>query len=170
MAEKRIQSFRDLDAWELGMKLAVVIYGVLKHIPQSERFGLSTRLPRAVVSVPSNVAQGQSCGEDGRYIHHLRVATARSGNLVPSSKSPRGWPCCRPRLRQKPRSTSPELAECSTACSDTDFRSGVGKLPVQRFFAAARLGFVRARFLDNACLSLSWPSGSPSRSRPAVLY
>ena len=81
MAEKRVQSFRDLDAWQLGMNLAVVIYGVVKHLPPSEQFGLSSQIRRAAVSVPCNVAEGQACGEDGRYIHHLRVAIGSLGEL-----------------------------------------------------------------------------------------
>ena len=81
MADKRIQSFRDLDAWQLGMNLAVVIYGVAKDLPQSEQFGLSSQIRRAAVSVPSNVAEGQACGEDGRYIHHLRLAIGSLGEL-----------------------------------------------------------------------------------------
>ena len=81
MTDKRIQSFRDLDAWQLGMNLAVVIYGVVKGLPQGEQFGLSSQMRRAAVSVPSNIAEGQACGEDGRYIHHLRVAIGSLGEL-----------------------------------------------------------------------------------------
>jgi four helix bundle protein len=81
VADKRIQSFRDLDAWQLGMNLAVMIYGVVTGLPQSEQFGLSSQLRRAAVSVPSNIAEGQACGEDGRYIHHLRVAIGSLGEL-----------------------------------------------------------------------------------------
>lgn len=47
MAEKRVQSFRDLDAWQLGLSLAVAIHGVVKHLPQSEQFGLSSQMRRA---------------------------------------------------------------------------------------------------------------------------
>ena len=36
---------------------------------------------RSAVSVPSNVAEGQACGEDGRYIHHLRIALGSLGEL-----------------------------------------------------------------------------------------
>ena len=81
MTEKRVNSFRDLDAWQLAMNLAVVVYRVVKELPQSERFELSSQMRRAAVSVPSNVAEGQSGGEDGRYIHHLRVALGSLGEL-----------------------------------------------------------------------------------------
>src|SRR5262245_5144872 len=63
------------------MNLAVVVYRAVKDLPQSEQFGLSSQLRRGAVSVPSNVAEGQACGEDGRYIHHLRVAIGSLGEL-----------------------------------------------------------------------------------------
>jgi hypothetical protein len=47
VAERRVQSFRDLDAWQLGLSLAVAIDGVVKHLPQSEQFGLSSQMRRA---------------------------------------------------------------------------------------------------------------------------
>jgi four helix bundle protein len=50
-------------------------------LPATERFELSSQMRRASISVPSNIAEGQSCGEDGRYIHHLRVALGSLGEL-----------------------------------------------------------------------------------------
>lgn len=45
------------------------------------RGGSTAQMRRAAVSVPSNVAEGQACGEDGRYIHHLRIALGSVGEL-----------------------------------------------------------------------------------------
>ena len=74
MGEPDIQSFRDLDAWKVAMDLTVLAYTVAKGLPDDERYELSAQLRRASVSVPSNIAEGQSCGLNGRYIHHLRIA------------------------------------------------------------------------------------------------
>lgn len=76
-----IQSYRDLDAWQVAMSLTERVYDAVKHLPATERFELSSQMRRASVSVPSNIAEGQSCGEDGRYIHHLRVALGSLGEL-----------------------------------------------------------------------------------------
>jgi four helix bundle protein len=40
-----------------------------------------SQVRRASVSVPSNVAEGQSFGTDGRYMHHLRIALGSIGEL-----------------------------------------------------------------------------------------
>src|SRR6266508_1658775 len=45
MAE--IRSFRDLDAWQCGIQLTVVVYALVKRLPDSERFGLVTQMRRA---------------------------------------------------------------------------------------------------------------------------
>jgi four helix bundle protein len=78
----RIQGYRDLDAWRVSMDLSVFVYKAVTCLPDSERFGLSAQMRRAGVSVPSNVAEGQACGEDGRYIHHLRTALGSLGELA----------------------------------------------------------------------------------------
>src|SRR5262245_31773945 len=81
MAKSAIVSYRDLDAWQAGMELTVLSYEVARRLPDEERYGLSSQIRRAAVSIPSNVAEGQSCGEDGRYIHHVRTALGSIGEL-----------------------------------------------------------------------------------------
>ena len=83
MSENRIQSFRDLDAWKVAMDLTVLSYAIAKRLPPSERFELSAQIRRAAVSVPSNVAEGQSCGKTGRYI--AASLLAQSGSWRPTS-------------------------------------------------------------------------------------
>ncbi len=56
----KIKSFSDLAAWRESHRLAVMIYRVTKEFPVEERFGLSNQIRRAVVSIPSNIAEGFS--------------------------------------------------------------------------------------------------------------
>ena len=81
MGANGIQSFRDLDAWKVAMDLTVLAYEAAKRLPQSERYQLSSQIRRAAVSVPSNIAEGQSYGSDKRYLHHLRIALGSLGEL-----------------------------------------------------------------------------------------
>jgi len=81
MRNTEIRSYRDLDAWRVSMDLSVLVYRAVKGLPETERFELSSQMRRAGVSVASNVAEGQACGEDGRYIHHLRIALGSLGEL-----------------------------------------------------------------------------------------
>ena len=80
-AMKKIESFRDLDAWNVGMETAVRLYGVLRRLPAEERFELASQMKRAAVSVPSNVAEGHALGMPTRYRYHVRVALGSVAEL-----------------------------------------------------------------------------------------
>ena len=68
-----IRSFRDLEAWKLAMTFVVDIYNVSAHFPREERYGLTAQLRRAVVSVPSNLAEGHQLGTKS-YRRSIRIA------------------------------------------------------------------------------------------------
>ena len=55
-----MKSYRDLIAWQKGMELVGMIYELTRGLPKEEQFGLTSQLRRAAVSVPSNIAEGQS--------------------------------------------------------------------------------------------------------------
>ena len=50
--------YRKLDAYQLSKQLVMLTYQLLKNFPDSERFSLCEQLRRAVVSIPSNIAEG----------------------------------------------------------------------------------------------------------------
>jgi four helix bundle protein len=81
MSREVIQTFRDLHAWQAAMDLSLFAYELAKRLPPSERFELSAQMRRSAVSVPANVAEGQSSGRDGRYLNHLRIALGSLGEL-----------------------------------------------------------------------------------------
>ena len=54
-----MRHYRDLIAWQKAMDLVVRVYEATKEFPPEERFGLTTQLRRAAVSVPLNIAEGQ---------------------------------------------------------------------------------------------------------------
>ena len=85
MSDARITSFRDLDAWKVAMDLVLSVYEAAAQLPASERFEISSQIRRAVVSIPSNVAEGQGYGRDGRngrYLHHVRIALGSHAEVV----------------------------------------------------------------------------------------
>ncbi len=55
-------SFLHLGIWKKGRFLVKKIYQVTKTFPKEELFGLTSQMRRAVVSIPSNIAEG--CGRD----------------------------------------------------------------------------------------------------------
>ena len=53
-----IKSFTDLVAWQKSHKFVVEIYKATLNFPSEEKFGLTSQLRRAGVSITSNIAEG----------------------------------------------------------------------------------------------------------------
>lgn len=68
-----IQSYRDLEAWRLGIEFVVSIYGLTKLFPREELYGLTSQLRRAAVSIPSNISEGHQRGTRA-YEHYVSLA------------------------------------------------------------------------------------------------
>ena len=58
-----LKSFRDLEVWKKSIDLVELIYVVSRNFPIEERFGLTSQVRRAAVSIPSNIAEGAARSE-----------------------------------------------------------------------------------------------------------
>jgi hypothetical protein len=58
----KVVTYRDLDAWKVGMIVAEQTYALSASLPAAERYALCVEMRRASVSIPSNIAEGQSRG------------------------------------------------------------------------------------------------------------
>jgi len=58
--EKPARSFRDLVVWQKAHQFVLAIYQLTKGFPADERFGLTSQVRRAAVSVAANIAEGFS--------------------------------------------------------------------------------------------------------------
>jgi four helix bundle protein len=68
-----IKSYRDLEAWQIGMEFVVSIYSVTRTFPREETFGLTAQLRRAAIAIPSNVSEGHQHGTKA-YLHFVVMA------------------------------------------------------------------------------------------------
>ena len=71
---KMATDFRDLRVWEEAMVLAEQVYQLVQGFPADERYGLVSQLKRAVVSVPSCIAEGNARGSVKDYLRFLAMA------------------------------------------------------------------------------------------------
>jgi four helix bundle protein len=53
-------NFEKLTVWERAIDFADSVYGITRHFPDDERFGLTSQMRRAAISVSSNLAEGSS--------------------------------------------------------------------------------------------------------------
>ncbi len=75
----KLKSYQDLEVWKKSIDLVERIYRVSNGFPPDERFGLTSQIRRAVVSVPANIAEGAARSGTGEFLQFLSVA---SGSLA----------------------------------------------------------------------------------------
>lgn len=72
--EMPVRNYQDLIAWQKAMELVKLTYRLSKSFPREEQFGLTAQIRRAVVSVPSNIAEGQGRRTTKDFLRHLSIA------------------------------------------------------------------------------------------------
>ncbi|MDD2921983.1 MAG: four helix bundle protein [Anaerolineales bacterium] len=68
------RNYRDLIVWQNAIKLAKTIYQLTGKFPKQETYALADQIRRAVVSVPSNIAEGQARKSPGDFRRFLHIA------------------------------------------------------------------------------------------------
>ncbi len=69
-----VKSYRDLLVWQKSIDLCVEVHNLTLLFPKHELFGLSSQLNRAIVSVPSNIAEGHGRRTTADFIHFLSIS------------------------------------------------------------------------------------------------
>lgn len=66
--------YKRLKVWQKAMDLTEEVYRLVRLLPREETYALSDQLRRAVVSVPSNIAEGHGRGSDKEFVKFLTIA------------------------------------------------------------------------------------------------
>ncbi|MDB5902695.1 MAG: four helix bundle protein, partial [Betaproteobacteria bacterium] len=75
------RNHRDLHAWQQAIELVAAIYALTSRFPDSERYGLTSQMRRAAVSVPSNIAEGAARASTRDLIRFLNIAAGSLSEL-----------------------------------------------------------------------------------------
>jgi four helix bundle protein len=73
--------YKELLVWQKGMALAKHVYQLTQKFPAEERYGLTSQLRRASVSVPSNIAEGQARRSTNEFLQFLSIAEGSLAEL-----------------------------------------------------------------------------------------
>lgn len=68
------QNYKQLNVWKKSMELTDAVYDLIEKLPKTEQFSLAPQLRRAVVSVPSNIAEGSGRSSAREFKQFLAVA------------------------------------------------------------------------------------------------
>ncbi|MEW6307409.1 MAG: four helix bundle protein, partial [Verrucomicrobiota bacterium] len=78
-------NFEKLDTWKQAIEFADLVYRVTKAFPEDERFGLTSQMRRAAVSVSSNIAEGSSRVSRADFARFVEIATGSVFEVVSQS-------------------------------------------------------------------------------------
>ena len=73
--------YKDLEVWKEAISLTTEIYNITKTFPDDEKYGLVSQMRRAVVAIPSNIAEGSSRYSDKDTIRFIDIAIASLAEL-----------------------------------------------------------------------------------------
>ena len=76
-----IHSCKDLIVWQRSMHVAREVYRITEQFPKAELFGLTSQMRRAVVVIPSNIAEGFSRKHRKEYRQFLAIAFSSATEL-----------------------------------------------------------------------------------------
>ena len=77
----KINTYRDLIAWQKSYALTLRVYKIVKGFPKDELFALGLQMRRCALSIPSNIAEGWGRQSRTEYIRFLRIARGSAFEL-----------------------------------------------------------------------------------------
>lgn len=76
-----MSSYKDLTVYQKSMELCVDGYKITARFPVNEIYGLTSQIRKCLVSIPSNIAEGQKRGHKTEYIQFLRISYGSGAEL-----------------------------------------------------------------------------------------
>lgn len=76
-----MRNFKQLLIWQKGFQIAVNSFKYVAALPKEEKYGLSSQITGAAVSIPSNIAEGSSRTSMKDYKRFLEISLGSSFEL-----------------------------------------------------------------------------------------
>jgi len=78
---KKIETYRDLNIWNLGINLVKDIYKLTEKFPKHEIYGIVSQMRRSAISIPSNIAEGFKRYHNKEYRQFLYITLGSCAEL-----------------------------------------------------------------------------------------
>jgi four helix bundle protein len=75
------QTYQKLIVWQKSIELALGVYRLTRPFPSDERYGLTSQLRRAAISVSNNIAEGHGRATKGEFLNALSVARGSANEV-----------------------------------------------------------------------------------------
>jgi four helix bundle protein len=107
-------TYQDLEVLQSAMDLAVRVYRLTSLFPKEERYGLTSQMRRAAISVPSNIAEGKGRSSDKELIEFLCHSRGSLFEVETQLAIGSGWAIARRKTPTGFGGRPHESARCST--------------------------------------------------------
>ncbi len=68
------KGYKKLEVWKKAHKFVILVYKYTKDFPKNEEYGLTSQLRRAVLSIPTNIVEGQASISKREFLNFLNIA------------------------------------------------------------------------------------------------
>ena len=76
-----MHNYKELIVWQKARILVKEVYNLVATFPDNEKFGISSQIKRAVISIASNIAEGAGRGSDKDFMRFLDIANGSAFEL-----------------------------------------------------------------------------------------
>lgn len=76
-----IKNHKDLEVYKIAMEFVVHIYKITDKFPKEEKFGLTSQIRRAAISIPSNIAEGAARKNTKEFIQFLYYSLGSAAEI-----------------------------------------------------------------------------------------
>ena len=76
-----VENYQKMIVWQKAMDVTVMVYSLCRKLPNTELYALQNQMKRAAVSIPSNIAEGQSRTSNREFAHYLSMARGSKAEL-----------------------------------------------------------------------------------------
>ena len=70
-----------LDVWSKSVDFVVRIYDATKAFPPDEKYGLTSQIRRAAVSIRANISEGAARRTNGEFLQFISIAQGSSSEV-----------------------------------------------------------------------------------------
>lgn len=76
-----MRNFKELKIWQKGFEIAAKSFKLTASFPKEEKYGITSQITRAAVSIPSNIAEGSSRSSEKDYNRFIEIALGSTFEL-----------------------------------------------------------------------------------------
>lgn len=76
-----MHNYKELKMWQKARSLVKEVYGLTKLFPADERYGITSQIQRAAISISANIAEGSGRGSNKDFSRFLDIAGSSAFEL-----------------------------------------------------------------------------------------